>query len=165
MLRVRGLSSLFLVTVVAGCAAPEENEGEPTAAHPPSVRFINPPMMASPPGFTHVVEARGGRTIYIAGQVALDSSGNLVGDGDIAAQAEQVFANLKSALEAVGGTFADVVKLNFYVSDFSNIGGLREVRDKYVNLDRPPASTAVAVQRLFREQFLIEVDAIAVIPD
>lgn len=130
-----------------------------------AVRFINPPTLADPPGFTHLVETRGGRTIYIAGQVALDSSGNLVGAGDIETQAEQVFENLKLALAAVGADFDNVVKLNVFLSDFSEVSALRGVRDRFVNLQQPPASTAVAVKRLFREEFLIEIDAIAVIPD
>jgi enamine deaminase RidA (YjgF/YER057c/UK114 family) len=129
------------------------------------VRFINPKTLAAPPGYTHVVEARGGRTIYIAGQVALDAAGNLVGSGDIGAQAEQVFQNLKHALDAVGADFGNVVKFGIYVTDFAELGALRQVRDRYIDVAHPPASTAVAVKRLFREEFLIEIDAIAVVPD
>jgi enamine deaminase RidA (YjgF/YER057c/UK114 family) len=128
-----------------------------------SVRFVNPPGLAQPPGYTHVVEASGGRTLYIAGQVPLDASGNLVGADDIEAQAEQVFRNLQVALESAGAAFGDVVKLGIYVTDFSQIAGLRRVRDRFVNLEHPPASTAIAVSRLFREEFLIEIDAIAVV--
>ena len=135
------------------------------STEPRSVRFVNPPTLAQPPGYTHVVEARGGRAVYIAGQVALDASGNLVGAGDVEAQAEQVFRNLQAALDSVGATFADVVKLGIYVTDFAELEGLRRVRNRYVNVERPPASTAVAVKRLFREEFLIEIDAIAVVPD
>ena len=82
----------------------------------PKVRFINPATLSKPPGYTHVVEVMGGRTIYIAGQIALDSSGKVVERSDFRAQAEQVFANLKLALESVGATFKDVIKLNMYAN-------------------------------------------------
>jgi reactive intermediate/imine deaminase len=127
-------------------------------------RFINPPTIAKPPGFTHVVIASGGTTIYIAGQVPLDVQGNLVGAGDFRAQTRQVFENLKSALAAAGATFNDVVKLNNYFVDMSNLPLFREVRDQYVNTSVPPASTTVEVRRLYRDDVLVEVEAIAVMP-
>ena len=132
---------------------------------PGPARFINPPALAAPPGYTHAVVTDGGRTAYIAGQVALDASGNLVGPGDVEAQAEQVFRNLKHALEAAGTSFENVVKFGIYVTDFSELAALRRVRDRYIDVAHPPASTAVAVKRLFREEFLIEIDAVAVVPD
>src|SRR5215813_1348791 len=130
----------------------------------PKVRFINPTQLAKPPGYTHVVEVTGGRTIYIAGQIALDSSGNIVGPGDFPAQAEQVFANLKAALESVGASFKDVIKLNYYVTDTSQLPALRAVRDRHVNTAAPPASTLVQVVRLAREGLMIEIEAVAVLP-
>ena len=130
-----------------------------------NVRFINPPKLAKPPGYSHVVEVTGGRTIYIAGQIALDSSGNVVGLGDFRAQTEQIFANLKTALESVGASFNDVIKLNMYVTDVSGLAALREVRDKYVNLKTPPASTLVEVRKLAREELMIEIEAVAVLPN
>jgi enamine deaminase RidA (YjgF/YER057c/UK114 family) len=111
------------------------------------------------------VEVRRGRIIYIAGQVALDRSGKVVGEGDMLAQAQQTFENLKAALEASGANFGNVVKLNYYFSDIAQLGAVREVRDKFINAENPPASTAVEVRRLFREPFLIEVEAIAVVPE
>jgi reactive intermediate/imine deaminase len=128
------------------------------------IRFINPTTLAKPPGYTHVVEVKSGRTIYIAGQIALDSSGNIVGRGDFRAQTEQVFANLKAALESVGADFKDVIKMNTYVTDISQLAVLREVRDKYVNAEMPPASTLVEVRRLAREELLIEIEAVAILP-
>lgn len=129
------------------------------------VRFINPITLAKPPGYTHVVEVSGGRTVYIAGQIALDSSGNIIGRGDFRAQAEQVFANLKAALESVGGSWKDVIKLNMYVTDISQLGALREARDKYVNTATPPVSTLVEVRRLASEELMIEIEAVAVLPN
>lgn len=73
--------------------------------------------------------------------------------------------NLKAALEASGAKFKDVVKLNYYFADITQLAAVREVRDKFINTANPPASTAVEVKRLFREPFLIEVEAIAVVPE
>lgn len=131
---------------------------------PPTVRFLNPPTLAPAAGYSHVAEVRGGKTVFISGQVALDPSGKLVGPGDLAAQAGQVFANLKAALEAAGTDFAHVVKLTFYMVDVSQIATVRAIRDTFVDTRHPPASTAVGIRRLVREEFLIEVDAVAVAP-
>lgn len=125
------------------------------------IRFIN----RAPLGYSHVVEVRGGRTLYIAGQLALDGEGNLVGAGDFRAQVEQVFANLEARLAEGGATFKDVVKLNYYLTDGSDLLPVREVRNRYVNTENPPASTLVVLKRLVREEYLIEVEAIAVVND
>ena len=92
-------------------------------------RYINPPTLARPMGYTHVVEASGARTFYISGQVALDDSGNIVGEGDMGAQARQVFENLHTALRSVGESFKDVVKLTYFVVDMSQMQTVREVRN------------------------------------
>lgn len=114
-------------------------------------------------GYSQLAVVTGGKTVFVAGQVALDKSGNIVGKNDFPAQVQQVFENLKAALEAVGGSFHDVVKLNTYAVDLSHLSEFREVRDKYINLSSPPASTAVQVQALFRPEFLVEVEAVAVL--
>jgi reactive intermediate/imine deaminase len=129
-----------------------------------SVHFINPPTLAATPGYTQVVIAPAGRTVYVAGQVALDAAGAIVGQGDFRAQAQQVFENLRAALAAGGASFADVVKITIFVLDAANLPVLREVRDAYVNTERPPASTAVQVSRLARAEFLLEIEAIAALP-
>jgi enamine deaminase RidA (YjgF/YER057c/UK114 family) len=131
------------------------------ATHPTNRRFINPSALATPPGYTHVVEIIRGRTIFLAGQVALDSAGQIVGPQDFRAQAQQVFENLKAALAAVGADFTDVIKLNIYVVDISQLPILREVRERYVNTINPPASTLVEVRRLAHEEFLLEIEAVA----
>ena len=133
------------------------------SAQPVTANFINPETMHPPTGYTHVVEVTAGRPVYIAGQVALDPAGALVGPGDIGAQARQVFDNLRAALQAVGAGFEQVVKLTFYLVDATQLPVVREVRDQYVNLQQPPASTAVEVRRLVRDDLLIEVEAVAVI--
>jgi len=117
--------------------------------------------MHQPTGYTHVVEVTEGRPIYIAGQIALDPMGALVGPGDIRAQTRQVFQNLQAALQAVGVGFEQVVKLNYYLVDATQLPVVREVRDEFLNTRQPPASTAVEVRRLARDDLLIEVDAVA----
>jgi enamine deaminase RidA (YjgF/YER057c/UK114 family) len=135
------------------------------ATHPKNIRFINPPTLSTPPGFTHVVEITHGRTVFIAGQVAFDQAGQVVGQHDFRAQTQQVFENIKAALAAAGADFTHVIKLNMYVVDISQLPTLREVRDRYVNTQNPPASTLVEVRKLAREEFLIEIEAIAHLPE
>src|SRR5215469_5222817 len=132
--------------------------------HPDRIQFLNPTTLAPTPGYSQVVQVTGGRTIYLAGQVALDASRNLVGRGDFRAQAQQVFENIQAALTAAGADFSHVVKLNIYLVDRSHLPILREIRDRYVNTAAPPASTAVEVRSLVQEEFLLEVEAIASLP-
>jgi enamine deaminase RidA (YjgF/YER057c/UK114 family) len=131
---------------------------------PDHIQFLSPESLASPPGYSHVVKVTGGQTIYVAGQIALDASGKLVGPGDFRAQAEQVFANLKAALAAAGADFSHVVKLNIYLLDRANLPILREVRDRSINTQAPPASTLVQVSSLAQDVFLLEIEAIASLP-
>jgi reactive intermediate/imine deaminase len=129
-----------------------------------AIRHLNPSSLSTPTGYSHVVEVNSGRTIYIAGQVALDKSGNIVGKGDFAAQTNQVFENLKLALASVGATFDNVVKINTYVTDMSQIQTLRDIRNKHFSKNAP-ASTLVQIGKLAREELMIEIEAIAVVPE
>lgn len=113
-------------------------------------------------GYTNVVEVRNARTIYISGQVAVNKDGQVVGTGDLASQTKQVFENIKAALEATEVCFNDVVKLTFFLTDISKMQVVRDIRDQYVNTINPPASSAVEVRKLIREDLLIEIEAIAV---
>ena len=131
-------------------------------ARPPQIKRTNPPTLSKPTGYTHVVEATGGRTVYISGQIALDKDGKVVGEGDMKAQAEQVFRNLQSALSAAGATFKDVVKMNTYTTDMSQVQAIRAVRARYFG-DVTPASTLVQVVHLARPEFLLEIEVIAVV--
>ena len=128
----------------------------------PNVEYMNPPTLSSPTGYTHVVQVHGGRTVYIAGQVAFDKSSNLIGKGDFAAQATQVFENLKLALAAAGATFDNLVKVTTFVTDLSQIQVLREIRAKYYGKNAP-ASTLVQITQLANPAFMIEIEAIAVV--
>lgn len=125
------------------------------------VSIHNPPTIAPPIGYSHVAEVRGGKLVFIAGQVALDHEGQVVGPGDYRKQAEQVFKNIGLALESVGGSFQDLVKITIYILDFAHAPEVREVRDRLVDLRHPPTSTAVQVSRLYRPEILLEIDAVA----
>ena len=129
-----------------------------------NTRFINPPAIAKPPGYTHVVEVTApGRIVYIAGQLGLDQGGNIA--GDFRAQVEQAFANLKAALAAVGAGPEHIVKINNYIVDIGkNIPAFREVRNRYLNMAAPPASTTVGVPELAREGALFEIEAVVMLP-
>ena len=126
-----------------------------------AVEHIQPDGLSRPPTYSHVVKA--GNTIYIAGQVAQDERGQLVGPGDIVAQANQVFENLAKALAAGGAGFGNVVKTTIYVTDPRYREALRDVRSKYLGSAPPPASTLVVVAGLAQPEFLLEVEAVAVI--
>ena len=128
--------------------------------------IFSPATLPPPTGYSHVAKVNRGTLVYIAGQVSSDASGKLVGEGNFEAQVEQVFKNVKLALEAAGATMADIVKLNTYlVAEVSqdDLPKMRAVRDRYLNKDKPPASTLVVVSRLARPGWLIEVEAVAAI--
>ena len=129
-------------------------------------KFLNPPALSKPPGYTHVVEITGpARIVYLAGQLGMDKDGKLAGaPGDFRAQAVATFENLKAALASVGATFKDVVKVNNYLTDMSHLPIFREVRDGYLNMAAPPASTTIEIPRLAREGALLESEAIVVLP-
>ena len=127
------------------------------------VKRTNPAALSAPTGYTHIVEVTGpARIIYISGQIAYDKDGKIVGAGDMKAQAEQVFKNLETALAAAGATFADVVKMNSYITDMSKVQVVRDVRARYFT-DATPASTFVEVKGLVRPELLLEIEVIAVV--
>src|SRR5712671_6076480 len=121
-------------------------------ARAPQVKRTNPPELSKPTGYTHIVEVTGpSKTIYISGQIAYDKDGQIVGAGDMKAQAEQVFRNLDTALRAAGAKFSDVVKMNSYITDMSKVQAVRDVRARYFK-DATPASTFVEVKGLVRAE-------------
>ncbi len=125
------------------------------------LKFVDP----SPRGYSQSVEFYPGNSkmIFISGQIPVDEKGVLVGKDDLRKQTEQVFGNIKSILIKAGGKMENLVKLDCYLTDISRINEFREARDKYINKANPPASTAVQVERLINEEFLLEMDAIAII--
>jgi reactive intermediate/imine deaminase len=127
---------------------------------------MNPDTIASPGGnYSHAVriDTGDGALLFVSGQVAFDRGGNLVGEGDMARQTEQVFENLRAILEANGASFEHVVKITTFMTDIGRLGEMRDVRVRYV-ADPPPASTTVEVSALFRPEALIEVEIVAALP-
>jgi enamine deaminase RidA (YjgF/YER057c/UK114 family) len=126
---------------------------------------LNPSTLPPAPGYSQIVKVSGGTTIYVAGQVALDEQGQLVGEGDLEKQARHVFTNLVTALSEAGATTSDLVRIGIYVvdHDLDKLQLVRRVRDEVLYVDPPPASTLLGVERLALPGFLIEADAIAVV--
>jgi 2-iminobutanoate/2-iminopropanoate deaminase len=150
------------INIAAAVSNALAQTGERTMSN---TRFINPPAIAKPPGYTHVVEITGpAKIVYIAGQLGLDGSGELVGS-DFQAQVEQAFQNLKAALTAVGAGPEHIVKINNYIVDIGkNLPLFREVRNRHLNMAAPPASTTVGVPELARAGALFEIEAIVMLP-
>ena len=124
-------------------------------------RFLSPDTLPAPFGYSHVVDSPADRIVYISGQVPLDAEGQLVGEGDFEAQTRQVFENVTRALEAADAAWGDVVKLNYFLTDLTQITSVRAIRDQYVDTERPPASTLVMVSGLFRPDVMVEIEAVA----
>jgi enamine deaminase RidA (YjgF/YER057c/UK114 family) len=132
----------------------------------PTIRHVNPPALGAPPGYSQVVETRGSRLVFISGQTAVGPDGAVVGGNDIAAQAEQVFRNLSVALESVGGTAGNLAKMTVFLRDMSHLASYREARNRFFASVTPvaaPAITLVEVSKLYHHDFLIEIEAIAVL--
>ncbi len=125
---------------------------------------VAPEGVAAGRGYSQVVTGRG-RLVVVSGQIAQDERGELVGPGDPAAQARQVFENLRRCLAAVGADFGDVVKLTFFVLDVADLPAVRVARDAVIDTGRPPASTAVQVAALFAPGYLVEAEAWALVGD
>ncbi len=127
------------------------------------IKRINPPALAAPTGYTHVVEVTGAaKTVYIAGQVAYDERREVVGVRDMAAQAEQVYRNLEAALAAAGASFSDVVKMTTFITDMAQAPAARAVRARYFG-DALPASTLVEVTALAHPDLMIEIEVVAAV--
>jgi len=128
-------------------------------------RAIDPEGLPAPVGpYSNVVTATPGRLVFVAGQVALDANGDIVGKGDVAAQTRQVMENIGTALEAAGATFGDVVRVVNYITDVDLFGQMAAVRKEFL-VEPYPASTLVEVSALMFPELLIEIEAIAVVAD
>ncbi len=129
------------------------------------VRRVNPPELARPSGFSHAVVS--GRTVYLAGQTALDATGAIVATGDVVAQFEQALANLLTALAAAGGAPADLVSLTVYIVDMDDYRArardIGRVWQKLVGRDYP-AMAGIGVARLWDAEALVEVQGTAALP-
>ena len=126
--------------------------------------LTRPDGMPPANGYSHAVVFSGPLAV-ISGQVPVDADGNLVGKDDPAAQIRQVFDNLVAALAAANATMAQVVKFTYFVTDMAVLATLRQIRDEYVDVDRPPASSLVQVAGLAHPDFLVEIEALAATGD
>ncbi len=113
-------------------------------------------------GYTQVITGTG-RLVVVSGQVAIDADGRLVGAGDPGAQARQVFANLGRCLAAAGAGFRDVVQLTYFLTDIAYLDAIHHARDEFVDTSAPPAGSLVQVAALVRPEFLLEVEALAIV--
>ena len=132
-----------------------------------NIEFLNPPQLCPTFGWMHVVTATGGKTLHISGQVGINERGEVIGRGDLKAQTEQTFRNIELALAAAGATFRDVVKTSLFVVGLKpeHVPIIREIRSRYVWAEHPPASTLVGVSALVGPDWLIEIEAVAVIAE
>ena len=124
--------------------------------------IIQPNSVHSTPGVGYSHVAKAGDTFYIAGQIALDVDGNLVGKGDIEAQVHQAYANLQAILDELGGSLDDIVKMTTYLTDRSQLDAFRRVRDRFFSDPFPP-NTLLFISGLAHPDYLIEVEAVAVL--
>jgi reactive intermediate/imine deaminase len=124
--------------------------------------YVRPDGLPPVNGYSHAV-AFSGQMVAVSGQVPLDGQGKLAGQDDPRAQVRQVFDNLTSALAAAGAGMEHVVKLTVYLTDLADLDAFRQVRDEYISLDNPPASTLVQVSSLVNPAFRVEIDALAAI--
>jgi enamine deaminase RidA (YjgF/YER057c/UK114 family) len=134
---------------------------------PAEIRFSNPETLAAPAGqYSHLARVRGaGEFVFIAGQLALDAAGNLVGADDFDAQCAQVFSNIEAALRAAGGGWNNVVQLTTYLVHSQDVPKLRAFRQREFPRFFPggayPPNTLVVIDRLAGEPYLVEIQAIA----
>ena len=134
----------------------------------PKIERSNPPgmnvrMQQGKPAYSHVVTVTGpGKTIYVAGQLARDADGNIVGKGDMRAQMEQTFKNLEACLKAAGASWADVVKTNTFVTDYEQFSKHSDVRMRYIGV-ASPTSTTIEIKGLAQPEAMVEIELIAVV--
>jgi enamine deaminase RidA (YjgF/YER057c/UK114 family) len=131
-----------------------------------SVHYINPDSLNNNPAFTNVVVVEGNvKTVHIGGQDAINAQGEIVGKGDIVAQTEQVLANVRAALEAGGAREEHIIKWNLYVVEGQPLeAGFAAFQNAWPEVPNPPAITMAFVSGLAHPDFLVEMDAVAVVP-
>ena len=128
-------------------------------------KFVNPPGLKPLGMYSNVASARGGTLVFIAGQVAVDAQGQIVGKGDYEAQAVQVFENLRLALAAAGATFQDVLKFTIFIKNLSPAArkAVMGVRNRHISSTNPPAATMIGIDQLVEEDLLVEIEAVAAV--
>ena len=128
-------------------------------------KFFNPPGLKPLGMYSNVASARGGTLVFIAGQVAVDAEGKIVGKGDYEAQAVQVFENLRLALAAAGATFHDVLKFTIFIKNLTPEArkAVMSVRNRHISPTNPPAATMIGIDQLVEEDLLVEIEAVAAV--
>lgn len=134
----------------------------PSVAFAQAIERINPAGMTQPSAYSHLV--RTGSLMFIAGQVALDAEGEIVGRGDMVAQVIQVLENLSTVLASQSADFSNVVKINIFTTNIEAFRQSGEIRRRYFG-NHTPASTLVQIEQLARPAFLVEIEAIAYLPE
>ena len=133
----------------------------------PAIEFLKPAGLLNVPSFSQVTTARGGKLVFVSGQVAWDEKGKTLFPGDLEAQTRKTYENLKIALAAAGATFDDVVKFTIYVKNLDTTKWklVSKVRGEFLSQDRPPASTMIGVTGLVYDELLIEIEAYALVKE
>lgn len=127
------------------------------------MKYLQPENVPKPAGdYSNGLIVKKGTLVVISGQVACDAKGNLIGKGDIKAQSRQVFENLKNMLASAGASFKDVIKLGIFLKNLEDFGPFKEVRAQYLTPPYPP-TTLLIVKSLAREEWLLEIEAMAVV--
>jgi enamine deaminase RidA (YjgF/YER057c/UK114 family) len=128
------------------------------------IKRINPPGSPTPKNYSHAVSTEGGRTIYLAGQIAFDQNRNIIGGDDVVAQTRQALENLKRNVEAAGARMSDMVKINTYVVryDQAQLQGILDVIGEYFQAPNHPTNTFLGIEKLAVDGLLIEIEGIAV---
>jgi len=161
------MRTLMLLTVAVGLASlvTSCSPVPPAPGETPMVekQFMNLEYRSKPNGYTHVVTSPPGKMIFVSGQSGSSPDGGGERPADFAGQAENTFKNLENCLKMAGATFRDVVKINYFLSDINDLGTLREIRAKYLNMEAPPAATAV--QAALFQGILLEVEVVAVVQE
>jgi enamine deaminase RidA (YjgF/YER057c/UK114 family) len=127
----------------------------------PEKQFLNHSYTAKPNGYSHVVTSPPGKMIFLSGAGGTDQAGNM--PKDFASQADNTFKHLQNGLEMACASFKDVVKINYVLKDMNDLTELRKVRAKYLNMEKPPAATAV--QTGLSGEMLLEVELVAIVPE
>ncbi len=127
----------------------------------PKPEYSNPDTMSQPSGYTQVVKVD--KTVYIAGQVSVAADGSIVGQGNPEAQVRQVWRNVEAAVQSVGGTLQNIVKTTTYVTSIDYAAAVRKVRDELHQASNPPTSTLLLISALAHPDFMVEIEAIAVV--
>lgn len=165
VIRRRTLVGAAVLSLLAA-VAPQTLHAEAVKSPAPASRLqpVNPPGV-NWPGMSQGVIVESGRTLYLSGQVGIKPDRTMAGP-DLKSQLEQTFANIDATLKAAGASFKDVIRLNYYIVDYKpeQRAIIREVRDRYINLERPPASTLLGVSSLFQPGYIVEIEVVAALP-